>query len=209
MINIFIADDHPLVRAGFKKLIEDEIDLQVVGETGDNGDLLSLLKDSKTDILILDVKMPSKNVIEVIKEVKTFHSEIMILIISMLPETHYTIRLIKAGAAGYITKDKALKTLVEAIRILIKRGKYISSNLANILMNELEKDNYEFPHRNLTDREYEVMCLLAKGLKVKEIAKQINLSKSTVHTYRSRILSKMNLTTTIDLARYAMENNLL
>lgn len=209
MINIFIADDHPLVRAGFKKLIEDEADLQVVGETGDNSDLLSLLKDSKTDILILDVKMPSKNVIEVIKEVKTFYSEIMILIISMLPETHYTIRLIKAGAAGYITKDKALETLVEAIRILIKRGKYISSNLANILMSELEKDNYEYPHRNLTDREYEVMCLLAKGLKVKEIAKQINLSKSTVHTYRSRILNKMNLKSTIDLARYAMENKLL
>lgn len=209
MINIYIADDHPLIREGFKKIIDEEIDMSVVGEASDGVDLIDRINNSNADILILDLKMPGKSGWTVLSELKMLQPDLLILVVSMLPEEQYAVRAIKEGANGFINKTTAINELIKGIRSVINRGKYINPRLANLLYQEIDKKNLTKAHQILSNRELQIMCLIAEGKKVREIADELSLSISTINTYRARIMSKMNLKTNVALTRYAIENKLI
>lgn len=209
MIKIIIADDHPIVRKGIREIIEETKDITVESEASNGNELLNKIKTKNVDIILLDISMPGKSGIEILKQIKQEYPKIFILILSMYPEEQYAIRALKAGAAGYVTKDTAPEELINAIYKIYKGGKYISANLAEKLACELE-DNFEKPlHERLSDREYEIMCMIAKGRSLTQIAGELFLSIKTVSTYRARILEKMKLKTNSELTRYAIENNLI
>jgi DNA-binding NarL/FixJ family response regulator len=209
MINIYIADDHPLIREGFKKIIAEEIDMEVVGEAGNGNELMQDIKKTKADILILDMKMPDKSGWTVLNELKMVNPGLLVLVVTMLPEEQYAVRAIKEGANGFINKTTALNELIKGIRSIISRGKYINPRLSNLLYQEIEKKNSAKPHQNLSNRELQILCMIAEGKKVREIADELSLSISTVNTYRARIMSKMNLKTNVALTRYAIDQKLI
>ena len=209
MINIYIADDHPLIREGFKKIIAEEIDMEVVGEAGNGNELMQDIKKTKADILILDMKMPDKSGWTVLNELKMVNPGLLVLVVTMLPEEQYAVRAIKEGANGFINKTTALNELIKGIRSIISRGKYINPRLSNLLYQEIEKKNSPKPHQNLSTRELQILCMIAEGKKVREIANELSLSISTVNTYRARIMSKMNLKTNVALTRYAIDQKLI
>lgn len=209
MINIYIADDHPLIREGFKKIISEEIDMTVVGESSDGIGIVEKLNDSHADILLLDLKMPGKSGWTILSEIKMYYPDMLILVVSMLPEDQYAVRAIKEGANGYITKTTAVNELIKGIRSVINRGKYIHPRLANLLYQEIDKKNIASVHQKLSNRELQILCSIAEGKKVREIADELSLSISTINTYRARIMSKMNLKTNVALTRYALENKLI
>ncbi|MEJ2104724.1 MAG: response regulator transcription factor [Ignavibacteriaceae bacterium] len=209
MINIYIADDHPLIREGFKKIISKEIDMDIVGEATNAEELLKDLENKYVDILILDLKMPGKSGMELIKELRDFYPQLLILVVTMLSEEHYAVRSLKMGANGFISKSQAINELVKAIRSILSRGKYISSDVADLLLDEVENKNAMAPHKNLSEREFQIMCMIADGKKVKQIADELFLSVSTVNTYRSRIMRKIDIKTNYDLIKYVLENDLM
>lgn len=209
MINIYIADDHPLIREGFKKIIDEEIDMSVVGEASDGVDLIDKIDSSNADILILDLKMPSKSGWTVLNELRMLNPDLLILVVTMLPEEQYAVRAIKEGANGFINKTTAINELIKGIRSVISRGKYINPRLANLLYQEIDKKNLAKAHQKLSNRELQILCMIAEGKKVREIADELSLSISTINTYRARIMNKMNLKTNVALTRYAIENKLI
>jgi len=209
MINIFIADDHVLIREGLKKILKDEFDLKVVGEAEDSFGIFDKLKKSKCDLLLLDLNMPGRSGIELIEELKQSFPKLSILVLSMYPEDKFAIRALKAGASGYITKDKALTELVKAIRKINSNGRYISESLALQIAFDFDNDAQKPLHENLSNREIQVMCMIASNKNIKEIASELSLSVSTINTYRARILEKMKMKTDIELTHYAIENNLI
>lgn len=209
MINIYIADDHPLIREGFKKIISKEIDMDVVGEAQNSETLLKDLESLYVDILILDLKMPGKGGMELIKELRDIYPQLLILVVSALSEENYAVRSLKMGANGFISKTQAINELVKAIRSILSRGKYISTNVADLLLDEVENKNITAPHKNLSEREFQIMCMIADGKKIKQIANELFLSVSTVNTYRSRIMQKIDLKTNYELIKYVLENDLM
>jgi two-component system, NarL family, invasion response regulator UvrY len=209
MINIYIVDDHPLIREGFKKIISEEIDMSVVGEAYDGVDLIEKINHSNADILILDLKMPGKSGWTVLSELRVLYPDLLILVVTMLPEEQYAVRAIKEGANGFINKTTAINELIKGIRSVISRGKYINPRLANLLYQEIDKKSLAKAHQKLSNRELQILCLIAEGKKVREIADELYLSISTINTYRARIMSKMSLKTNVALTRYAMENKLI
>lgn len=209
MINIYIADDHPLIREGFKKIISKEIDMDVVGEAQNSETLLEDLESLYVDILILDLKMPGKGGMELIKELRDIYPQLLILVVSALSEENYAVRSLKMGANGFISKTQAINELVKAIRSILSRGKYISTNVADLLLDEVENKNITAPHKNLSEREFQIMCMIADGKKIKQIANELFLSVSTVNTYRSRIMQKIDLKTNYELIKYVLENDLM
>lgn len=209
MINIFIADDHPLIREGFKKIINEEIDMSVVGEASDGIGVLEGIKDSNADILILDLKMSGKSGWTVLNELRAQHQDLLILVVTMLPEEQYAVRAIKEGANGFINKTTAIDELIKGIRSIISRGKYINPKLTKLLYQDFNKDNLVQAHQKLSNRELQILCMIAEGMKVREIADELYLSISTINTYRARIMNKMNLKTNVALTRYAIENKLI
>lgn len=209
MINILIADDHALMRAGLKRILKDEPDIKVVGEASNGFEVLEAVKKNKIDFIVLDLTMPGKNGLEVIKELKQSNKEILILILSMHPEDRFAVRALKSGASGYMTKESAPDELVNAIRKIISGRKYITPILAEKLASEFDDDSGKSPHENLSDREYEVFIMIASGKKITEIAESLRLSTPTVNTYRARIFDKMRLKSNVDLTHYAMSNKLI
>jgi DNA-binding NarL/FixJ family response regulator len=209
MINIFIADDHAIIREGLKKIVAEEIDMKIVGEAESAIEVREQISGSKADIILLDLNMPGSGYFDLIKELRNLLPELYILIVTMYSEEQYAIRSIKAGANGYITKNETLNTLVTAVRSIINSGKYINPKLSQLLTDELFRDKVDLPHQRLSDREIEVLCKIAEGKKVKDIAGELHLTVSTVNTYRLRILEKMNMKSNVELARYAMENKLI
>ena len=209
MINIFIADDHPLIREGFKKIINQEIDMTVVGEASDGIEITEKVESAHADILILDLKMPNKSGWTVLRELKMLYPELLILVVSILPEDPYAVRVIKEGANGFINKARALNELIKGVRSIINRRKYINPEMANLLYQEIDNKKSEKKHQNLSNRELQIFCMIAEGVKVREIANELSLSVSTVNTYRARIMSKMNLKTNVAITRYALENELI
>jgi DNA-binding NarL/FixJ family response regulator len=209
MINVYIADDHPLIREGFKKIIRGEIDMNIVGEAENGDEVIRNIGDKNADILLLDLKMPGKSGIPLIDELKSLYPDLLILVVTMLSQNHYAARTLKAGANGFLNKTVAVKELVKAIRSIISRGKYISPEIADLLYEEIEKEYVDSPHKNLSEREFQIMCLIAEGEKVRDIASRLSISISTVNTYRSRIMRKMGMKTNVELTRYVMENRLL
>jgi len=209
VVNILIADDHAIVREGLKQIIKDDPQMVVSGEAGTGPEALDLLSKGTYDIVILDVSMPGPSGLEVLKQIKARWPELPVMMLSMYPEEQYAIRALKSGASGYLTKENAPDELVAAIRKAARGGKYISSSLAEKLAFNLETTTKKAPHEKLSDREYEVMCMIARGKTSTEIAEELNLSVKTISTYRSRILEKLGMENNSEIIRYAIKNHLV
>jgi two-component system, NarL family, invasion response regulator UvrY len=209
MIKILIVDDHPVVRQGLRQVLADEPDMKVAGEAANANELLEQLRREAWDIVLLDITMPGRGGLEVLKDMRRERAKLPVLVLSMHPEDQFGLRVLKAGASGYLTKDTAPEELVKAIRKVCGGGKYISPMLAEQLAVRLDIDEPRPPHEFLSDREYQVMCLIASGKRVGDIAKELSLSVKTISTYRLRILEKMGFRTNAELTRYAIERGLI
>ncbi len=209
VINIIIADDHAFLREGIKKTIQDEIDMKIIGEASNAIEAIAVIKELDPDVVIMDISMPGKSGLEVLKDLKAMKKKYRVLILSMHPEDRFAIRALKAGATGYLTKESAPDELVKAIRTVLTGRKYVSKALAEKLVDILSDDMDKQPHELLSDREYEVFIKIASGKKAVEIAAEISISVHTVNTYRARILEKLNMNSNVELTQYAMHNNLI
>ncbi len=208
MIRILIADDHAVVRRGLRQTVAEEADLAVVGEAANGPELLGLVRKQPCDVVVLDISMPGRSGLDVLKDIKQEHPKLPLLVLSMHPEDQYAVRALKMGAAGYLTKETAPEELVAAIRKVISGGRYVSPSLAERLAIGLTTD-VERPHESLSEREYQVLCLIGSGKSVSEIATELSLSVKTVSTYRARILEKMNMKNNAELTHYAIRNGLV
>ncbi|MDQ4122694.1 MAG: response regulator transcription factor [Acidobacteriota bacterium] len=208
-IKILIADDHAIVRQGLRQIVTADPDLTVVGEAQNGTELLNLIRNTEVDVVVLDISMPGRNGLETLKDIKADYPSMPVIVLSMYPEDQYAVRVFKAGAASYITKETAPEELVKAIKKAHHGGKYISQQLAELLASYIEAGTNKEPHKTLSDREYEVFCLLAAGKTVGQISEEFNLSVKTVSTYRARILEKMGMTTNAEMMRYAITNKLV
>jgi DNA-binding NarL/FixJ family response regulator len=209
MINVLIADDHTVVRQGLKQILSEDPQLSVVGEAADGNEVLTALETLSVDALVLDITMPGRNGLDVLKEVKRKWPTLPVLVLSMHPEDQFAIRILRAGAAGYITKESAPEELVGALRKVCSGGKYVSPQLAEKLAVFIGDETTRPQHEKLSDREFEVLRMLALGKTVTEVAEELLLSVKTVSTYRSRVLEKMKMTSNADLTRYALQNGLI
>lgn len=211
MIKIFIADDHPLVREGLKKVVnQSTIDIEVIGEASDAHELMEELEKVDPSILILDIAMPGKSGLDVLKEIKDFYPDLPVLILSIHPEDRFAVRALKAGAHGYLNKRSISDQLITAIRrIVVQKKKFISQETAEQLASRVDTSDDKPLHESLSDREYQIMCMIASGKEVNTIAEELSLSVQTVHTYRSRIKDKMGLKSNVEFTRYALEQNLI
>lgn len=209
MIRLLIADDHPIVREGLKRIIAECSDMTVTAEAGDSSEALERSKTHPADVILLDVSMPGIGFLETLHRLKINRPAIRVLVLSMHSEEHYALRALKAGAAGYLTKDHTPDELAHAIRHVYQGKKYVTSSLAETLVTQHDSDATKPPHEVLSDREYEVLCRLAKGKTISEIATALMLSPKTVSTYRARILEKMRLANNADLVRYALDHALV
>ena len=207
-IKVLVADDHEIVRQGLKTIISEHSDLSIAGEAENGNQVLKIVKKTKVDVVLLDFDMPEKNGLDTLVELKALYPKLPVMILSIFPEDHYGTRFLKAGASGYLQKSSATDQLIDAIRKVFNGGKFISSALTDKLVTGLNKDNEQFLHESLTDREFQVFRLLATGKKLKEMADELCLSINTISTYRSRILQKMDLKSNADVIRYAIENGL-
>ena len=207
-IKVLVADDHEIVRQGLKTIISECLDLSVVGEAENGNQVLKIVKKTKVDVVLLDFDMPGKNGLDTLVELKALYPKLPVMILSIFPEDHYGTRFLKAGASGYLQKSSATDQLIDAIRKVFNGGKFISSALTDKLVTGLNKDNEQFLHESLTDREFQVFRLLSTGKKLKEIADELCLSINTISPYRSRILQKMDLKNNADIVRYAINNGL-
>jgi DNA-binding NarL/FixJ family response regulator len=203
-----IADDHPIIRKGIKDLLVDEGLCHVVSEAASGEAVLAMVRQEPWDLLVLDVALPDKHGLEVLKEVKLLRPALPVLMLSLYPEREFAVRAIKAGASGYLTKDRTPVEFVTAVRQVLAGRRYISPLLANHLANHLTLRQSEMPHETLSDREMEVLRLLGQGKTVSAIAEDMALSVKTVSTYRGRLLKKLRLSTTAALVRYAIEHRL-
>lgn len=208
MTKVLIADDHSVVRQGLKQILAAEPDMQLVGEAKDFGETLEAVRKLDWDVLILDYSMPGGNCLQVLKTIKLAYPQRPVLILSMHPEDAVAISVLRAGAAGYISKESASEELTVAIRKAISGKKYVSAALAEKLALELEEGSEGLPHESLSDREYRVMWMIASGKSITHIADELDLSPNTVSTYRIRILKKLKLASNADLVRYAVKHGL-
>ncbi|CAN7164536.1 response regulator transcription factor [Pseudoduganella sp. LjRoot289] len=208
-IKVFIADDHAIVREGLKQILADTKDIIVAGEAENGFDAIKLFRKSGCHVVLLDISMPDRSGIEVLKQIKKEKPELAVLMLSMHREDQYAIRSLKAGAAGYLTKQSAPKELVTAIRQVAGGLKYVSPALAQELANHLGEDHEAPPHETLSDREYQTLTMIASGKTVGAIAKELSLSVKTVSEYRARLLVKMKLKNSAELTHYAIKNQLI
>ena len=209
MIKVLVVDDHPIVRQGLKQILSEEPDMAVLGEAQNSQEVLELVHNQDWDIVVLDITMPGRGGLDVLKELRHERPKLPVLMLSVHPEDQYAVRTLKAGAAGYMTKESAPEELVRAIRKILHGGKYVSSTLAEKLAFHLEAETEKPPHDSLSDREYQVMLMIASGKRTGAIAEEMSLSVKTVSTYRARILEKMGMNGNADLTYYVFKNRLL
>jgi len=208
-IKVLIADDHSVVRHGLTQILSKTSDLLVVEEAENGNEVLEKIRTIDVDVILMDIEMPGKSGLETLMQLKTISPKLPVLILSIFPEDHYGIRLLKAGAAGYLTKTSAPEQLVEAIRSVAQGGKFISPHLAEKLVMDLDKDTDKPLHEALSGREFQVFCMIASGEKLKDIADELSVGITTVSTHRARILEKMNMKTNAELIHYALKNGLV
>lgn len=211
MIKVLIADDHAIVRHGLKQLIAETSDMTVAGEADSGLEALRMIRSGKLDVVLMDISMPGKNGIETLKQIRNEWPNLPVVILSMYPEDQYAVRLIKAGAAGYLTKESAPEQLIAALRAVARGKKFITPAVAELLANELggSNDPGAAPHAVLSDREDQIFRLLASGKTVSEAAEQLSLSVKTVSTYRTRVLDKMGMKNNAEMTYYAIKNGLV
>jgi len=207
-IRILIADDHTIFREGLKRILSEHTDLIVADEASNGQEVLDKIRKNEYNMILLDLSMPGITGLEVLKQLKNEKPKLPVLILSMHPEEQYAVRVLKAGASGYLTKESASDELITAIRKISQGRKYITSSLAERLAFEVEIDSEKPPHEMLSDREYQVLLMIASGKAVKQIAGELFLSAKTVSSYRSRILGKMNMKTNAELMHYAIKHQL-
>jgi two-component system invasion response regulator UvrY len=209
MIRILIADDHEIVRRGLVQIVADVPDLDVCADAGSANETLQLLRQHDIDVVVLDVSMPGRSGLEALKEIRKLYPQLPVLMLSTYSEDEYAVRSLRSGAAGYLMKQSAPKELIAAIRKVHSGGKYISEFVAEKLATVLETGGGEVPHERLSDRELQVMRMIAAGKTLKQIADELALSEKTISTYRTRTMEKMNMKKNTELVRYAMQNGLL
>ncbi|MFZ0389114.1 MAG: response regulator transcription factor [Calditrichia bacterium] len=209
MIKILIADDHTIIRQGIKQILLEFHDIREVEEASNGAEVMQKITHNEYDVILLDISMPGRDGIEILKEVKSIHPKAAILILSMHPEEQYALRAFRAGASGYLTKKSSSNEIINAIRMVAQGRKYISPTLAEKLAFELEEGRGQPSHESLSDREYQVMCMIASGKTVSEIAGELGLSVQTISTYRGRILSKMHMKNNAEITHYAIKKGLV
>ena len=209
MIRALIADDHAVVRQGLKQILGDTPEMVVAGEATNGQEVLDKVRAETWDVVVLDISLPDRSGLDILKQLRSERPKLPVLVLSMHSEDQYAMRVLKAGASGYLTKDSAPDELVKAIRKVVSGGRYVSSFLAEKLAFEIGTDSSRLPHETLSDREFQVLRLIAAGKSVTEIAAELYLSVKTVSTYRARMLEKMSLGTNAELMHYAMQNHLI
>ena len=209
MVRIIIADDHTVVRKGLKQILLEEFPSALIEEVSDAEELLKKVMKAEWDIVISDLSMPGRSGLESLQQIKQHYPRLPVLILSVHSEEHYAIRVLKAGAAGYLSKDTAPDELVKAVNRVLLGKKYITASIAEKLASTLDHDSEKSSHEHLSDREFEVLKLIASGKSVSDIAGMLSLSVTTVSTYRARILTKMSMKTNADLTLYAIQNKLM
>ena len=208
-IHVLIADDHAIVRQGLRLILSETDDLVVAGEAEDGADAMLLARQQHWDVFLLDVTMPNRDGIDTLKQLKKEFPRAPVLILSMHPEEQFAVRALKAGASGYLNKQSAPEQLVTAIRQVAMGKKYVSAAVAQQLANAISDDSDKPPHERITDREYQVLSLIASGKTLTQVAETLNLGVATVSTYRARLLEKMGLRSTAELIRYGLEHGLV
>ena len=209
MIRLLIADDHPIVREGLKRIILECNDMQLVCEAEDGDMVLTKCEENEIDVMLLDISMPGPGFLNVLKRVRLEHPEIRVLVLSIHPEDHYAVRALKAGAAGYLTKSQTPAELSHAVRHVYKGHTYVTPTLAEKLATQLHIGDGEMLYEKLSNREYQILCMIGAGKDTNKIASTLNLSPKTVSTYQSRMLAKMHLNTKGELIRYAVEHGIV
>jgi DNA-binding NarL/FixJ family response regulator len=209
MIKILIADDHGIIRKGIKQILSRTSDIEVTAEASTGQEALEKIWTSHFDLVILDISLPGRNGLEILKQIKSQKPKLPVLILSMYPEEQYAVRVLRAGASGYLTKESDKNELIEAIRRIAEGKKYITPSLAEKLASELEPSNDKALHERLSDREYHILCLIAKGKSSNEIAEELALSVKTVSTHRARVLEKMGMKSNAELTYYAVQSKLV
>lgn len=210
MIQVVLCDDHKIVRDGLSKIIGSFNDIDVIADDIASGEeLLQRLRKTQPDVIVLDVSLPGRSGLEVLKQIKIFYPEIKVLVLSMYPEDQFAIRMLKAGASGYLHKDSAPEVLIEAIRTIQNGGEYLSPQITKLLYREMNNKNQELPHKQLSDREFEVFLAIGEGKANNQIANQLSLSAKTISTYRSRILTKMTMDNNSEIIKYILLHNLI
>ena len=209
MIKVVVVDDHAVVREGLKRIVSESGGMVVSGEAADGQEAMRVIKSEPCDVVLLDISMPNKSGLDVLKELHAESPRLPVLVLSMHPEDQYAVRVLRAGAAGYVTKESAPAKLVQAIRKVVRGGKYVSPSLAERLVFDLGTDTDKAPHESLSDREYQVLCMIASGKTVTQIADVLALSVKTISTYRVRILEKLKMKNNAELTRYAIKEGLV
>jgi two-component system, NarL family, invasion response regulator UvrY len=208
MIRVLIVDDHPVVRRGLRELLADERNIEVA-ETADPHEALGLIREQSWSLVVLDIDLPGKGGLELLKDARRERPRLPVLILSVYPEEQFALRTLRAGASGYLSKDSAPEDLVKAVRKILRGEKYFGERVVEqLLSHPNDKAATAYPHELLSDREFQVLRLFGSGRTVKEIAHELSLSRPTVSTYRARILEKMRMQTTAELVRYAVQNRL-
>ncbi|HCY63741.1 MAG TPA: DNA-binding response regulator [Oxalobacteraceae bacterium] len=208
MIKVLVADDHKIFRAGVKRLIEESPDIEVAGEAHDGFDAMAKLRQQEWDVVLLDINMPNKSGLDIVRQMKLEKPKLPILILSMYPEEQYAVRALKAGAAGYLTKDSESEELIAAIRKVVKGGRYATPALLEKLLFELDGERDAPKHHALSEREHQIFEQIIQGKSLTEIAEAMSISVKTVSTYRTRVLEKMNMENNAELIHYAIQHGL-
>lgn len=209
MTRILLVDDHAVVRQGLKQILSDTVSAAEFGDASTAAEALRQISTERWDLVILDLSLGDKSGLDALKEIRTLRPSLPVLVLSMHPEEQFALRVLRAGAAGYVTKRTAAADIARAVQRVLEGGRYVSPSLAERLAVEIQADWQKAPHETLSDREHQVFLLLAMGNTVKQTAEKLTLSPQTVSTYRSRILEKMGMTTNAELTQYAIQNRLL
>ncbi len=209
MVRVLIADDHALIRSGLMQLLQEDRSIREMGEAATGEQTLDRLRESRWDLLLLDINMPDRSGLDILKHVRSGFPDTKVLVLSGYPERQYARNVLRAGACGYLAKDTASEELVRAVKMVIQGRRYVSASLAELLVNDLDVDAQQPIHSQLSEREFQIFCKIAVGKSVSDIAEELCLSVKTVSTYRSRVLEKMSFTSNADITSYALRNGLM